>query len=261
MSKPSERDAPDTQAGDPGEKDTFMLRWARRKASGRRDSTSPGAKPGEGSDPESVPESGDAAPRRQASEEAQGQVDRTPGSEPVEAEAETAKGDDDMPPLDSIDDGGSVAEFFSARVSPGLRKAALRRLFGQATLPVVDELDDYAGDYTKFTKLGDIVTSEMRYRLEVARRRLLARADEAADDEAGPNRAQVSLAGSTPARVPQPASPIEPGNDRPAGAQPAGERPADDSDHRASREAARETDAPGDEISTNEGNRDDPDPG
>ena len=83
------------------------------------------------------------------------------------AEDDVAKGDEDMPPLETIDDGGSVAEFFSPRVSQELRRAALRRLFSQSRLPVVDDLDDYAGDYTKFTRMGGLVTNEMKHRLEI----------------------------------------------------------------------------------------------
>lgn len=174
---------PDTEAGENGEPDAFLLRWARRKARAERDSSTDGK--GVKAIDESGDESVDGEARRPSTESEQAGPDAPDRVEADETEAE--KGDEDMPPLDSIDQGGSVADFFSSKVSPALRQAALRRLFGQSTLPVGDDLDDYAEDYTKFTKLGDIVTTEMRHRMEVVRKRLLERNPEAgpADAAAG----------------------------------------------------------------------------
>lgn len=156
---------PKDAAEDPREDEPFLRRWARRKGQAA-------ANP----EPEPDEENNETAAGPEASEPEPSNGD--PPGEPENDESESAMGDEDMPPLESIDQGGSVADFFSPRVSQELRRAALRRLFSQRALPVGDELDDYAGDYTKFTKLGDLVTNEMRHRLEVARQRLAKRAEE-----------------------------------------------------------------------------------
>jgi len=267
MSNPSEPDVPDTEEGDKGDQDTFLMRWARRKA-GKRDRASSENEVEAGaldenavsSDGESI----DSAHDQQDLDAAHNGADSRVQPEPTEAEApkEAEKGDEDMPALDTIDDGGSVSDFFSSKVSPALRKAALRRLFGQSTLPVGDDLDDYAGDYTKFTKLGDLVTSEMRYRMEVARQRLLQRKAEAeaeaANDDTGADDERLALA----------ESPSESAQGPPTPAGKAG-READAETFR--REAARGDDAPArkksaektstEEISTKESASNDPDPG
>lgn len=159
------RGVPQGEPEDRGEDESFLRRWHRRKgeAAGRSEPPEPG------------PQGSGRATA--ASGEPDGSVDSAQ-ADAGEARSEDARGDEDMPSLDTIDEGGSVADFFSPNVSRGLRRAALRRLFAQSELPVVDELDDYAGDYTKYTKLGDLVTNEMRYRLEVARQRLARRAEE-----------------------------------------------------------------------------------
>jgi hypothetical protein len=97
-----------------------------------------------------------------------------------------APGDEDMPPLESIDQGGSVTPFMSPRVTEGLRRAALRRLFRQPKYNVVDMLDDYAEDYSTPVPLGDIVTSDMRYRAEQAAKRMKEKLKESlAEEDAG----------------------------------------------------------------------------
>jgi len=188
------REQHETTPEDTEDAEPFLRRWTRRKADA-------GAKPGHGER---------AAPENEAPEnEAPVSADVETGGSQTERPAETGeldetrvdegKGDEDMPSLDSIDEGGGVADFFSPRVSQGLRRAALRRLFAQSTLPVVDDLDDYAGDYTKFTKLGDLVTNEMRHRLEVARQRLARRAKEqlTTDDSASAAGPQPIVTGTT----------------------------------------------------------------
>ena len=147
----------------------FLRRWTRRKSDAAVDPERPNPEL-----PESeLPVGADEPVDEQAEETADVE-------EPARDAAGTPehKGDEDMPPLESIDEGGSVAEFFSPGVSQGLRRAALRRLFAQSNLPVGDDLDDYAGDYTDLTSLGDLVTNEMRHRFEVIRQRLAMRKEE-----------------------------------------------------------------------------------
>jgi len=89
-------------------------------------------------------------------------TDEAPPPEPTDA---------DMPSLESLTINSDYSGFMSAKVSESLRRAALRKLFHSAELNVIDELDDYAEDFTTFTALGDLVTADMRHRLEVEARR------------------------------------------------------------------------------------------
>lgn len=160
-----------------GDSDPFLKRWAKRKSRAERKSSSTESAVDESPGEPGHDSGGSGNPREAGALE----VDRSmsdAASPDESADVEQEKGDEDMPSLDTIDQGGSVADFFSSRVSPALRQAALRRLFAQSSLPVGDGLDDYAEDYTKLTKLGDIVTTEMRHRMEVVRKRLLDRKQE-----------------------------------------------------------------------------------
>ena len=155
---------------DRGEGEPFVRRWMRRKADAATERERDRLDRTESERPASSAEQADSSRDADAA--------ATEEAAHNQAAQEEAKSDEDMPPLESIDEGGSVADFFSPRVSQELRRAALRRLFSQSGLPVVDDLDDYAGDYTKFTRMGGLVTNEMRHRLEVAAQRLARRADE-----------------------------------------------------------------------------------
>lgn len=94
-------------------------------------------------------------------------------------------GDEDMPPLESLDESSDYSGFLSERVSEALRKQALRKLFHGAAFNVCDGLDDYAGDYTSFAKLGDIVTADMRHQLAMAEEKLKAALPSEPDPAAG----------------------------------------------------------------------------
>lgn len=185
------RDKHETAPENGREPEPFIRRWTRRKADA---GGSAGHREPEQREP--------AAPDPADADSAEYERDAPYAAEAAGTGADDigeARGDADMPSLDSIDQGGSVADFFSSRVSPGLRRAALRRLFAQSALPVVDDLDDYADDYTKFTRLGDLVTNEMRHRLEVARQRLAQRAEErlATEESASAAASQPTVAGTT----------------------------------------------------------------
>ena len=76
------------------------------------------------------------------------------------------KTDEDMPPLESLDENSDYGQFFSPKVSETLRKAALRKLFAGAMFNVRDGLDDYDDDFRTFAALGDIITADMRTQAE-----------------------------------------------------------------------------------------------
>lgn len=94
--------------------------------------------------------------------------------------------DADMPPLETLTANSDYRGFLSPKVSESLRRAALRRLFHGSAFNVIDELDDYAEDFTTFEALGDIVTADMRHQIEVEARKQAAAVKEALLDEEEP---------------------------------------------------------------------------
>jgi hypothetical protein len=91
--------------------------------------------------------------------------------ETVGAPPPPALTDADMPPLESLTIDSDFTGFLSEKVSESLRRAALRRLFHSSEFNIVDGLDEYAEDFTRFEALGDIVTADMRHQIEVAARK------------------------------------------------------------------------------------------
>lgn len=101
-------------------------------------------------------------------------------------EGERLKTDEDMPDLGSINDASDMSDFFSPGVSEQLRNQALRRLFRMSKFNVTDGLDDYNQDFRNFAPLGDLVTSDMRHRMEMdeqRRREAVEAADASPDGE------------------------------------------------------------------------------
>ena len=151
----------------------------------------------------------------------------SPGPGAVEEKALT---DEDMPPLDALDEDSDYSGFLSPGVSEALRRRALRKLFSSAVFNIPDGLDDYDDDFTSFAALGDIVTSDMKHQAEVeAERARQARSDAepapetedgsspvederlAHEDEEAPGRAEGKLSGETgPGELPAPAQAIPP---------------------------------------------------
>jgi len=93
------------------------------------------------------------------------------GLEPPEQVAPAALTDADMPDLSTLKADADFRGFLSPKVSETLRRAALRKLFHGPAFNVIDELDDYAEDFTTFEALGDIITADMRHQIEVEARR------------------------------------------------------------------------------------------
>ena len=83
-----------------------------------------------------------------------------------EAEAATEPApeltDDDMPPIDSLDERSDYAAFLSPGISEYLRAQALRKLFQLPGMHLRDGLDDYDDDFTQFRELGKTITHEMQ---------------------------------------------------------------------------------------------------
>jgi len=111
-----------------------VQRWSRRKAQHRRQ--------------EAAGTSETAAP-----------LPQTAARKPGVAEA-------DLPSLDSLDEHSELGVFFAEGVSESLRRIALRKIFHLEKYNIRDGLDDYAEDYTRFQPLGDIMTADLRLRVE-----------------------------------------------------------------------------------------------
>ena len=126
---------------DPGE-DSFFRRWSSRK-------------------------------RRARSGQAVDDAERPPVEQPptketrAPEEPERVLTDDDMPPLDSLNEDSDFSPFMSPGVSESLRKLALRKMFLSSKYNFTDGLDDYADDFTKFAPLGNIITADMRHQMEM----------------------------------------------------------------------------------------------
>ena len=155
--------------------ENFGQRWSRRKLETRGDREDEVAKV-----PHTAAGSGEVAP---------------------EAESDPpALTDADMPPIESLDAHSDYSAFLSPKVSEGLRRKALRKLFGLPQFQGSDGLNDYDEDYRRFAALGDIITHEMRDMLEREMRRAegaagldeqqappVVTAAASTEDEAGPD--------------------------------------------------------------------------
>lgn len=179
-------DSPLDDEGRPRPDESFLQRFHRRKLEAR------GLVPASEAPVDSGTESGAAG-------------DGTAGSEPRPEPT-----DADMPALESLTEESDYSGFLSAKVSESLRRAALRKLFHSSTFNVIDELDDYAEDFTTFEALGDLVTAEMRHRLDVEQKREAERAQQDiaepaptdADEIAEATESRVNDAGTT--EMPEP---------------------------------------------------------
>lgn len=90
----------------------------------------------------------------------------------AETESQPLLTDADMPPIESLNEDSDFSGFMSAGVSDELRNLALRKLFRAPVFNIRDGLDEYDEDYTTFEKLGDIVTADMKHRIEMQEQKL-----------------------------------------------------------------------------------------
>lgn len=155
--------------------DGFLGRWSKRKA------RSVQGQPDDETDNDDVSagirESGGVEPSPEESRAPESGMEM-PDKTRQENE-EQVKTDADMPDLELIDDSTNMSDFFSPGVSEGLRNQALRRLFHTSKFNVLDPLDDYNESFRDFELLGDLVTSDMRHRLDMDEQRRREAEDEA----------------------------------------------------------------------------------
>jgi hypothetical protein len=109
--------------------------------------------------------------RKQASRATQSEPDNPVAAATMEPETDEQTPqpltDEDMPPLEILTEESDYTGFLSPKVSDELRKLALRKLFHGSQFNICDGLDDYDEDFTKFAKLGDVITAEMRQRAQL----------------------------------------------------------------------------------------------
>lgn len=113
-------------------------------------------------------------------------IETEPSAPAAGSETKPVLTDADMPDIESLDADSDFSGFMSEGVSDELRNLALRKLFRAPVFNIRDGLDEYDEDYTSFEKLGDIVTSDMKHRIEMEEQKLrekLAAEGEAAEDE------------------------------------------------------------------------------
>nr|CAA6830088.1 MAG: Iron-sulfur cluster-binding protein [uncultured Thiotrichaceae bacterium] len=133
----------------PGTNEGFMSRWSRRK--------------------QAVTESETEVQSAEAE-----LVDTESEAEAIETEPEVIElTDADMPDIETLDENSDYSGFMSPKVSEELRKLALRKMFKGTVFHHRDGLDDYDDDFTKFAKLGDTITSDMKHMAAVEARRQL----------------------------------------------------------------------------------------
>jgi hypothetical protein len=108
-----------------------------------------------------------------------------------EAPPETAKHDDEPPPLPPIEELGfdsDYSAFMHPKVDPALRRAALKKLFSSEQFKAMDGLDVYVGDYSNPEPLAAGMAAMLRHagNLFETDQKLAGTQDAPADSEKGP---------------------------------------------------------------------------
>ncbi|MCG7874275.1 MAG: DUF3306 domain-containing protein [Candidatus Thiodiazotropha lotti] len=121
--------------------------------------------------------------------------------------------DEDMPPLESLNDSSDYSGFLSPKVSEPLRKIALRKLFHGSDFNLCDGLDDYAEDFTKFEALGDVITADLKHQLEVQEQKEVEQQALAEAEPGESATAAVESKDETSAEDPHPPTDQQPSDD------------------------------------------------
>ena len=153
------------------EQENFLSRWSRRKQIAKGEALL--AEPEE--------------PLKKVSLEADLDADQALEVQAVDQELEPepapALTDEDMPPIESLNEESDFSMFMSRGVSDELRNLALKKLFKAAVFNVRDGLDEYDEDYTSFEKLGDIVTCDMKHAIEMEAKKKLEKEAELMNED------------------------------------------------------------------------------
>lgn len=195
MTTKKDNPTPPEKPSAPKEEAGALARWSRRKA---------------GQDP------GDERAAGEQRETLIPDVDAPEGNRVSahEAASEPVLTDDDMPPIESLDESSDFSMFLSPGVSERLRHAALTKLMHLPGANIRDGLDDYDDNFRVFTPLGDTVTSDMKFAEERARQRreeaeAAERQPAATRESEETNASQEDSESVTPALVEEQAPPLE----------------------------------------------------
>jgi hypothetical protein len=154
-------DSPDPDAGASG----FLARWSERKRA-----AAPSAEVAPPEDTRETP------------------MARYGVHRPATGEAQKALTDQDMPSLESLNEGSDYRGFLSPGVSDGLHRLALRKLFSASKFQVRDGLDDYDTDYNLLQPLrrvlAGVTQDELTQQLKRASEKITDHAEDAADHPA-----------------------------------------------------------------------------
>lgn len=164
------------------EQEGFLTRWSRRKALSRQGEELPEALADADEDAQ---EAGDAAT---------GVSPIAEDAAPAQAEGEkdlAAEETPELPPLESLDENSDYSAFLGKGVPPDVKQQALQKLFHSPKFNVRDGLDDYDWDFSNPEPLGNIITAEMRYRVERELERLAGLDEDEENPEDAPAVAAV----------------------------------------------------------------------
>ncbi len=139
------------------EQEDFLTRWSRRKTLSRQGEELPEpAEDADGLQQEASPETEQRSP---TAEDASAERAVEDTGLPEEAAPE-------LPPLESLGEDSDYSAFLGEGVPADVKQKALRKLFHSPKFNIRDGLDDYDWDFSNPEPLGDIITAEMRYRVE-----------------------------------------------------------------------------------------------
>jgi len=144
-------------AGDSRDGDTgFLRRWSQRKLAAARQSTQappPGA---------TLPAAAGTTPTS-TSGSAEGATGAPPASglapTPQSAHEDAAQ----LPPVETLDFDADFTRFLAPQVDATVRRQALRKLFSDPRFNVMDGLDVYIDDYSKFEPVPADVIAKLRH--------------------------------------------------------------------------------------------------
>ncbi len=132
-------------AADPDKPEPFTLRrWSRRKLEAARAATPP---PEPAAPVVAAPATPPPIPQ--------------PGVPAPASTAQAAEAVPSLPPVESLTIDSDFAPFLKPTVGEGVRRAALKKLFADPRFNVMDGLDVYIDDYSKFTPVPPDIVREL----------------------------------------------------------------------------------------------------
>ncbi len=160
----------------------FFGRWSQRKASVRQGGVEP-------EEPETIVQPEEASVPEEAPADPPQRIDPRTGKPYDELT------DEDMPPLETIDQDSDVSMFMAKNISPTLRRQALRRMFHTAKFNKISLCAEYAGDYRNWEPMGDVVPHDWKRAIAREAERAQRKLAESLGEDAPADGAQEATAG------------------------------------------------------------------